>query len=64
MDLEVHYHVVPGVFPALSAELEPWTFVARITPSYWVPLHFPSCPEFTSYLRVIEEITLNLAAYK
>jgi hypothetical protein len=55
---------VPGVFPALSAELEPWTFVARITPSYLVPLHFPSCPKVTSYLRMIEKITLNLAAYK
>jgi hypothetical protein len=55
---------VPGVFPALSTELEPRTFVARITPSYLVPLHFPSWPEFTSYLRMIVELTLNLAAYK
>jgi hypothetical protein len=63
---EIYYifKTVPGVFPALSVELEPWTFVARITPSYLIPLNFPSCPEFTSYLRMIEEITPIPAVFK
>lgn len=50
--------------PAPSTRIEPWTSDALITSSYLVHLYFPSCPEFTSYLRMIEEITLNLAAYK
>ena len=55
--------VVQGVFPAPSAVLDPWTFVARIDPSYLFPLHFPSWPELSSYVRVLEVTTLNLAAY-
>lgn len=53
-----------GSFSQHSAELEPWTFVARIYPSYLIPLHFPSSTELSSHVCVLEVITLNVAAYK
>ena len=46
--------------PAPSTRIEPWTFDARITTSYLIPLRFPSCPEFSFYLRMVDVITLTL----
>jgi hypothetical protein len=49
-----------NLIPAPSTRLDPWTFVARITPSYLVPLHFPSWPELSSYGCMVDVITLTL----
>jgi hypothetical protein len=41
-----------------------WTFVTRIVSSYLPPLLFPSCPEFSSCVCMLEILTLILPAWK